>query len=40
MTGEIGGNEQLAGQLVVWTSIFSMLSMFIIIFVMKNFAFI
>lgn len=40
MTGEIGGNEQLAGQLVVWTSIFSMLSMFIIIFVMKNFAYI
>lgn len=38
MTGEIGGNEQLAGQLVVWTSIFSMLTMFVIIFVMKKFA--
>lgn len=38
MTGEIGGNEQLAGQLVVWTSLFSMFSMFAIIFVMKNFA--
>lgn len=40
MTSEIGGNEQLAGQLVVWTSIFSMLTMFAIIFVMKSFAFI
>lgn len=38
MTGEIGGNEQLAGQLVVWTSIFSMLTMFAVIFVMKNFS--
>lgn len=37
MTGEIGGNEQLAGQLVVWTSLFSMLTMFGFIFVMKNF---
>ena len=38
MTGEIGGNEQLAGQLVVWTSIFSMVTMFAIIFIMKNFS--
>lgn len=37
MVGEIGGDEQLAGQLVVWTSIMSMLTMFIIIFVMKAF---
>lgn len=37
MVGEIGGDEQLAGQLVVWTSIVSMLTMFIIIFVMKAF---
>lgn len=37
MTGEIGGNEQLAGQLVVWTSLFSMFTMFGFIFVMKNF---
>lgn len=38
MVGEIGGDEQLAGQFVVWTSLFSMLSMFVIIFVMKKFA--
>ena len=36
MTGEIGGDEQLAGQLVVWTSLLSMLTMFIIIFVLKS----
>ena len=36
MTGEIGGDEQLAGQLVVWTSLISMLTMFIIIFVLKS----
>ena len=35
MVGEIGGDEQLAGQLVVWTSIASMFTMFFIIFVMK-----
>lgn len=38
MVGEIGGDEQLAGQLVVWTSVFSMLSMFTVIFVMKSLA--
>ena len=38
MVGEIGGNEQLAGQLVVWTSVFSMLSMFTVIFIMKSLA--
>lgn len=38
MVGEIGGDEQLAGQLVVWTSVFSMLSMFIVIFIMKSLA--
>lgn len=38
MVGEIGGDEQLAGQLVVWTSVFSMLTMFIVIFMMKNFS--
>ncbi len=37
MTGEIGGDEQLAGQLVVWTSLFSMFTMFGFIFVIKNF---
>ena len=35
MVGEIGGDEQLAGQLVVWTSVLSMLTMFLIIFTMK-----
>ncbi len=38
MVGEIGGDEQLAGQLVVWTSTISMFTMFIIIFAMKTFA--
>ncbi len=38
MVGEIGGDEQLAGQLVVWTSVFSMLSMFAVIFIMKSLA--
>lgn len=38
MTGEIGGDEQLAGQLVVWTSLLSMPSMFAVIFVMKSLA--
>ncbi len=40
MTSEIGGDEQLAGQLVVWTSLLSMLSMFLVIFVLKSFSFI
>ena len=40
MVGEIGGDEQLAGQLVVWTSVFSMFTMFGIIFTMKTFGFI
>lgn len=38
MVGEIGGDEQLAGQLVVWTSTISMFTMFVIIFAMKTFA--
>ena len=38
MVGEIGGDEQLAGQLVVWTSTISMFTMFAIIFAMKTFA--
>lgn len=37
MVGEIGGDEQLAGQLVVWTSTVSMFTMFVIIFTMKTF---
>lgn len=36
MVGEIGGDEQLASQFVVWTSVFSMFTMFGIIFVMKS----
>lgn len=38
MTCEIGGDEQLAGQLVVWTSLLSMASMFVTIFIMKSMA--
>ncbi len=40
MVGEIGGDEQLASQLVVWTSALSMFSMFLTIFIMKSFAYI
>jgi len=38
MVGEIGGDEQLAGQLVVWTSVVSMLTIYAIVFAMKSFA--
>lgn len=38
MVGEIGGDEQLAGQLVVWTSVVSMLTIYLIVFAMKSFA--
>lgn len=38
MVGEIGGDEQLAGQLVVWTSVVSMASIYLIVFAMKSFA--
>lgn len=38
MVGEIGGDEQLAGQLVVWTSVVSMLTIYVIVFAMKSFA--
>lgn len=38
MVGEIGGDEQLAGQLVVWTSVVSMLSIYLIVFAMRSFA--
>lgn len=40
MVGEIGGDEQLAGQLVVWTSVISMFTIYAIVFIMKSFAFI
>lgn len=38
MVGEIGGDEQLAAQLVVWTSVFSMFSIFSIVFLLKSFS--
>ncbi|MGN1419206.1 MAG: AEC family transporter [Acutalibacteraceae bacterium] len=38
MVGEIGGDDQLATQLVVWTSVLSMLSNFIIVFMLKSFS--
>lgn len=33
MSAEMGNDEELAGQLVVWTSIFSAISLFVIIFI-------
>lgn len=38
MVGEIGGDEQLAAQLVVWTSVFSMFSIFFVVFLLKAFS--
>lgn len=38
MVGEIGGDDQLATQLVVWTSLLSMVSIFITVFVLRSFA--
>ena len=38
MVSEIGGDEQLAGQIVVWTSLFSVFSIFAIVFLMKSVA--
>lgn len=40
MTQEMGGDEKLAGQLVVYTSIFSLFSLFLFIFLLKQFAYI
>lgn len=37
MVGEIGGDEQLATQYVVWTSVFSMFTIFLVIFAMKSY---
>ncbi len=39
MTQEMGGDGQLAGQLVVWTSVLSMLSLFCIIYLMRTLGF-
>lgn len=38
MVGEIGGDDQLATQLVVWTSIVSLFSVFLTVFVLRSFA--
>ena len=38
MVGEIGGDDQLATQLVVWTSIISLFSVFLTVFVLRSFA--
>lgn len=38
MVGEIGGDEQLAGQIVVWTSLVSVFSIFATVFLMKSVA--
>ena len=38
MVSEIGGDEQLAGQLVVWTSLLSVFSIFITVFIMRSVA--
>lgn len=39
MVQEIGGDDQLAGQLVVWTSVLSMFSVFCIVYLLRVFAF-
>ncbi len=39
MASEIGGDDQLATQLVVWTSVLSMLSLFVIVFLLKSVAY-
>jgi len=36
MAGQMGNDEQLAGQLVVWTSIVSLLTLFLIIFTLRQ----
>lgn len=38
MVGEIGGDDQLSTQLVVWTSVLSMISIFATVFILKSFA--
>lgn len=38
MVSEIGGDDQLAAQLVVWTSVCSMLTIFLTVFLMRYFA--
>lgn len=36
MTQEIGGDDQLAGQLVVWTSVLSMLTIFLLVYFLRT----
>lgn len=36
MAGEMGGDEELAGQLVVWTSICSVFTIFVTIVILRN----
>lgn len=36
MVGEIGGDDQLAAQLVIWTSVLSMFSLFLTVFILKS----
>ncbi len=38
MIGEIGGDDQLGAQFVVWTSVFSMFTIFITVFFLRTFA--
>lgn len=38
MIGEIGGDDQYGAQLVVWTSVFSMFTIFLTVFCMRAFA--
>lgn len=39
MVQEIGGDDQLASQLVVWTSVLSMVTVFCIVWLLRTFAF-
>ena len=39
MVGEIGGDDQLAAQLVVWTSAFSLFTIFITVFLLRSFSY-
>ena len=38
MIGEIGGDDQYGAQLVVWTSVFSMFTIFLTVFLLRYFA--
>ena len=36
MTQEIGGDDQLASQIVVWSSVLSMVSIFLIVYALRT----